>query len=293
MNYLWATRCVLEIAPDILVASLWRSCLVLLAAKLIRPCTSIVVLLHFPKSVHLLDRVASSLAMRFADEVWADSEATLAARIPRGFRGRSRVVSFLTEPVCRDEISASVTNATACSFVFWGRLHKQKGLDRSLKLFAMLFRLWPTATYTIIGPDCGERVRLEALCRALRIAGAVHFLGPMSRADIQVVAGSHRFYLQTSVLEGMAMSVVEAMQWGLVPIVTPVGEIARYCRDGENAVLVGDDQAVVSRVGHLLTHPDDYARLSSAAVRHWRAARLYRDDFLEACGELVRRRCAG
>ena len=36
------------------------------------------------------------------------------------------------------------------------------------------------------------------------------------------------FYLQTSKFEGFAMSVVESMMMGLVPVVTPVGEIGRY-----------------------------------------------------------------
>ncbi len=34
----------------------------------------------------------------------------------------------------------------------------------------------------------------------------------------------------------MAISVIEAMQAGLVPIVTPVGEITGYCSDGVNSV---------------------------------------------------------
>jgi glycosyltransferase involved in cell wall biosynthesis len=199
----------------------------------------------------------------------------------------------MTEPATRDVGRAVITGMPTCRFVFWGRLHRQKGLDRSVTMFARLRERLPMATYTIIGPDGGEQARLEALCRTLGIAQAVRFLGPMSQAEIWAEAASHSFYLQTSVLEGMAMSVVEAMQLGLVPVVTPVGEIGRYCRDAENAVLVGDDDhAVVSHIEHLLAHPEDYARLSAAAVAQWQSAPLYRDDFLAACADALGRPCA-
>jgi glycosyltransferase involved in cell wall biosynthesis len=293
LNYLWATVRLLRLAPDVLVGSLWRSYLVLIALKLLRPRSRIVVFLHLPEAAHFLDRLASSLVMRLALEVWADSEATLCARLPPHFHGRSRVLSFLTERVPREERNAAATSVPASSFIFWGRLHRQKGLDRALALFARMQDRWPPATYTIIGPDGGERARLEDLSGKLGIAHAVRFLGPLSQAEIGAEAASHSFYLQTSVLEGMAMSVVEAMQLGLVPVVTPVGEIARYCRDGENAVLVAaDDEAVVSRIAHLLAHPAEYARLSAAAVAQWQSAPLYRDDFLAACAEILGRPCA-
>jgi glycosyltransferase involved in cell wall biosynthesis len=292
LNYLWALRRLLRLDPDLLVASLWRSCLVLLAMKLMRPRVGAVVFLHSAKSVHLLDRVTTALAMRLALEVWADSETTLASRVPHGFHGRCRIVSFMTEPVSCDARSAADTGAPTCRFVFWGRLHRHKGLDRAVALFARLLQRLPTSTYTIIGPDGGERARLEALCCDLGIAQAVRFLGPLSQAEIRAEAASHCFYLQTSILEGMAMAVVEAMQLGLVPVVTPVGEIGRYCRDGENAVLVtADDDAIVSRIEHLLAHPAEYARLSAAAVAQWQSTPLYRDDFLAACAEILGRPC--
>jgi glycosyltransferase involved in cell wall biosynthesis len=293
VNYAWAINRVLALQPDLLVGSLWRSCLVLLAVKLIRPRTRLVVFLHSSRSVHALDHVVTTAVMRLAYEVWADSASTLAGRVPASFRGRTRVLSFQTARATAGRACEGRSSGVAAAFIFWGRLHPHKQLSRAVRLFALLHRRLRTATYTIIGPDGGERAGLEALCHELGIAPAVHFLGPMTHAEIRAEAASHSFYLQTSVLEGMAMSVVEAMQLGLVPVVTPVGEIARYCRDGENAVLVTDDDAaVVRRVEHLLTHPDEYARLSATAAAAWQSAPLYRDDFLAACEELIGRPCA-
>ena len=46
----------------------------------------------------------------------------------------------------------------------------------------------------------------------------------------------------------MAFSVVEAMQLGLVPVVTAVGEIRAYCHNGQNAVRIETDEQAVEDV---------------------------------------------
>ena len=83
-------------------------------------------------------------------------------------------------------------------------------------------------------------------------------VGPKPQEEIRAVAREASFYLQTSVDEGTAPSVVKAMQSGLVPIVTPAGEIARYCRDGENAVVIRDKETAIRAVFALLSVPDHY-----------------------------------
>ena len=83
------------------------------------------------------------------------------------------------------------------------------------------------------------------------------------------------------------MSVVEAMQIGLVPIVTPVGEIAHYCVDKKNAVWIQEDSTAVDAVIDLLSDTDKYKRMSYAAAEYWQEKPLYRDDFLAAATELI------
>src|SRR5690606_29152265 len=77
------------------------------------------------------------------------------------------------------------------------------------------------------------------------------------------------FFLMTSSAEGMAVSVVEAMQLGLIPIVTPVGEIPRYCAGGENAILVHDDGEAVAEIISLLERPDKLASMRESARGFW------------------------
>ena len=48
------------------------------------------------------------------------------------------------------------------------------------------------------------------------------------------------------------MSVVEAMQLGLVPVVTNVGEISRYCIDNFNSVIYKSDIETFDDISKLL-----------------------------------------
>lgn len=268
--------------PDLLVASLWRSALVLILLKLARPKQKTVLFLHSAHVVHWLDRIANQVAMRFVDGIWADSAATLNQRVSPNLQHKSRVISFLLERRLQPEILEP-----APEFIFWGRLSPQKGLERALKIFSQILALAQDAHFVIIGPDSGVENGLKARVEQLGISKNVSFTGAKSQADINTIASRASFYLQTSIDEGMAMSVVEAMQIGLVPIVTPVGEIARYCVDGKNAVWVQEDVTAVGAVMGLLSDPDQYKRMSYAAAEHWQAKSLYRDDFITAATELI------
>ena len=117
-------RFALKSRPDLLVASLWRSCPTLIAFKIVRPRAKIVLFLHSAVDVHVFDKLLNRAAMLLADEIWADSNTTLEARVPSSARKRAQVLSFLTQrpslssiALCAEEAKREVPN-----FAFWGRL---------------------------------------------------------------------------------------------------------------------------------------------------------------------------
>jgi glycosyltransferase involved in cell wall biosynthesis len=270
-------------APDLLVASLWRSCLVAIALKLLRPRTRLVVLVHNSADAHWLDFLATRAAVGLADAVWADSQASLARRFRRPPRAATTVIPFLTQRLAplRDDAPPSP------DFIYWGRLAAQKNLGRAIALFAAVRRARPQARFVVIGPDSGARAALLRQCQDLGCADAVRFVGPLAFDAIRDHARQATFYLQTSHYEGMAMAVVEAMQWGLVPVVTAVGEIARYCRDGENALIVGETDATAARVLALIDDADGWRRMQARARATWTDAPLYGEAVAAACHALL------
>ena len=281
--HLWALFTLIRYKPDVLVCSLWRSMFVGIFYKLFFPRVKLVCFLHSALALHFVDRFLNTVGMVMADAIWADSRMTLTARVPRYLQLRKplRVISFILKKVIPKKLPAN-----APVFVFWGRLDYMKGIDRSLRFFAAIYKARPDASFYIYGPDGGEEKNFQALAKNLGLLGNVHFMGIRSFEEIQSVASNYSYYLLLSRKEGMAMSVVEAMQLGLVPIVTPVGEIANYCRDNINAVVVEGIDAAANRVLALLEDTRRYRELQKNAVNHWASPLLYKDDFSTAVKEI-------
>jgi glycosyltransferase involved in cell wall biosynthesis len=281
--YFTALHTLLRVRPNVLIVSLWRSYAVGVMVKLLRPRTRLVVFLHFPLHVHLLDAFLTRLAAFLATQVWADSQQTLEQRLPRLHPLKVRVISFVTERIAPVTFGSLVRP----SFIFWGRIHPQKGLSRAVRIFAGVIARRPDARFVIIGPDGGDLEAVKQQVVEMDLNQAVFFRGSLDFSDICQESVAANFYLQTSELEGMAMSVVEAMQLGLVPIVTPVGEIAHYARKNENALLVVDDSQAVSEVLELLRDSPRYSFLRANAIARWEHQPLYKDDVSQACSEIL------
>jgi glycosyltransferase involved in cell wall biosynthesis len=267
---------------DLVIVSLWRSAVVAVLAKAISPRLKLVVFLHLPKDVHIFDFIFTRLAIWLADEVWADSQATLAERVLGIPRAKCRVISFVTRRF--DEPSPRVVTP---AFIFWGRVSQQKRLDRAIEFFVEIYKRYPLARFWVVGPDGGELEVIKRLCASLGLNDAVTFLEAATQDEIISYSNRASFYLQTSAYEGMAMSVVESMQLGLVPVVTPVGEVVNYCVDGVNAVFIQSDKNAVEDVVGLLNDDTRYQQTRTAAIAAWTRKPLYRDNVLSACQNLL------
>ena len=74
---------------------------------------------------------------------------------------------------------------------------------------------------------------------------------------------------------------------GVMPVATPVSEIARYFHDGGNDTLVREGTCQLYVVAALLSDPDLYMRMPCATAECWKAKPLYQDYFLDAPKELI------
>jgi glycosyltransferase involved in cell wall biosynthesis len=238
------------------------------------------------KAVHIADALFCRIGMALADEVWVDSYATLRTRLPK-LQKRTRIISFVTAP----QPPPSATAKLRPRFVSWSRLNRQKGIDRALHFIAGLSEAGVEPNYEIWGPDGGELQHLKTLTDQLGIGRHVSFCGTAQQESLARIAAEASFFLQLSRFEGMAMAVVEAMQFGLVPIVTAVGEIPRYVADGISGIIVDadDPQVGVQRTVRLLGDEADFQRLRQGALAFWRDAPLYADDVYRAAADLAGR----
>ena len=273
-----------SIKPEVLILSLWRSQLVGVFIKLILPRTKVIFFVHSAEDAHFLDYILSRLTLFIATEVWGDSITSLKERFKYSKKSRNgRVISFSAR-----NIKKSVIREDKPNFIFWGRIGKEKGLDRSIIIFSKILAFYPNSTFTIIGSDGGTLNDIKAQCAELKLDNSVYFYDEMDFSDIEIIAKNASFYLQTSLYEGAAMSVMESMKLGLVPIVTPVGEISRYCNIS-NSVLVRSNNEVVRDLVMILQSKELYNSLSLQASLKFKSQLSYVESIIASSEQMVRK----
>jgi len=275
LTFFHAVKIILEKKPDIILVSLWRSVIVGLLIKLYRPKVKFVYFVHSTKTRHFIDAIFTNLGIIMSDIIFGDSKNTIETLVPKKYVHKTKIISFVLTN--HPQISYEASKPT---FVFWGRLNKIKNLTRALNIFATVKEKYPDAFFTIIGPNDGDLNTLTSLTRQLNIEKNVLFTGGLDLEEIKKHAAKSCFYLQTSNSEGMAMAVVEAMQMGLIPIVTKVGEIREYCKDGSNSVIVNVDNKVRNRIDLLLNDKKEFEKIRRLAKATWADKLLYNDSLI-------------
>jgi glycosyltransferase involved in cell wall biosynthesis len=122
-------------------------------------------------------------------------------------------------------------------FVYFGLISPRKGVFDLVEAVARL------------SPECRARVRfvLAGNGEIAPLREHANKLGVLDVIEIRpwvaaperdrLLAEAHGFILPSHT-EGLPMSLLEAMAWGLAPICTPVGSIPEYVVDGANGILI-------------------------------------------------------
>ncbi len=122
------------------------------------------------------------------------------------------------------------------SMLFMGRLNKEKGLDElynallSVRKHGYKFKLFLAGT----GPD--ETYYVSKFRE--HFGECFEFLGVVSGSNKIEVLKKCRIFVLPSHFEGLPMSLLEAMSFAEVPVVTDVGSIHTVVRDKVNGLLV-------------------------------------------------------
>src|SRR5690606_26479948 len=98
---------------------------------------------------------------------------------------------------------------------------------------------------------------------------------------------AHQYYIQLSKQEGMAMSVAEAMQKGMVCFVTRVGGINQYAIAGYSAIYIdtsdnGTWEASMERIMEIICDSERCERISKAAYLTFKNMPVFSDSLIEA-----------
>lgn len=149
---------------------------------------------------------------------------------------------------------------------FVGRLEDQKGIDVLLRsVFTLQKSVLDSLELWVIGSG-SRKASYEALTEKLGLAGKVHFWGQqhcvgdfLCRADMFVLPSNH---------EGMSISLLEALAYGLPCIVTEAGENSALVKNGVNGFVVSvGDVAGISKAITILAGDAGLRRMMGDASR--------------------------
>lgn len=126
------------------------------------------------------------------------------------------------------EDAVSNANKKEGQYLFMARLHKQKGVCELVKAWKAS-DLCSTGVHSlvIVGPDDGE---LELVQQEIKDVSSISYVGSKYGDEKKQTLAESQFYILPSKAEGFPTSVVEAMQFGLIPIITD------YCNFPESII---------------------------------------------------------
>ncbi|EDV0955917.1 glycosyltransferase family 4 protein, partial [Salmonella enterica subsp. houtenae] len=168
------------------------------------------------------------------------------------------VLSFITSKTIPKQFNLDIENI---NMVYIGRIHRSKNLKDSIRFVKKLNELGVCANFDIYGPDEGDLTNIISVIESFGLSSKIKYKGVLKYNEVDNVLKNYDVYLQLSLYEGMAMSVVTALQAGLIALVSAVGEIPNYIENGVNGVLFDiaylDDDIYIEKIA------SDFQRLIS------------------------------
>lgn len=166
-----------------------------------------------------------------------------------------------------------------------GRLHPVKGYDILCHALALLKTesSLPPFQITIAG-EGDARPQIESLIREYDLT-TLHLAGFTSA--VSAFLSTQHGYVQPSLHEGLCIGVHQAMQAGLAPIASAVGEIPHTVQDGVSGLLVppADPPALADALARMLRQPQTLATMGHAA--RTRVLDLFAPKRFDAAGEAI------
>ena len=234
--YFQAYKYVLKLKPDLIISSLWKGSLLASILKLRNKKISCIQFIHSSTFFHFIDKLVLKFAVKQADAIFCDSassEKFISAFVPK--QTPIEVISFLRFSSPEKFVPKTEIHPKA---LFVGRFHSTKRIDRLIRFVAELKKEGLLFQVDLYGRDDGTQQEIVSLIEQLDLEKNVLLKGEVGLSEVKKLFPQYDFYFQTSDAEGMAMSVVEAMQHGLVCVLTNVGEIKNYAENNENAIII-------------------------------------------------------
>lgn len=151
------------------------------------------------------------------------------------------------------------------TILFTGRIEEAKGVFELIQACALLLPRHPSLRLVLAGT--GKMEQCRQLVKNYGLEDRVDLVGWLGEADIQNAYKQADIFCLPSHVEGMPMSLLEAMGQGVPSVATCVGAIPEILENGEAGLLVEprNVNALVECLDRLIGDPDLRGRLAARA----------------------------
>ena len=252
---------------DVIVSSTWKMSVMVFMARLFGWAGRHWSFTHRSSSAGLIDHIMRRWQVRHSDLCLVDSAAAADWVRRQGVKVRIEELPPIFTPPSVQPRAALEPPIRIC---FIGRLAPVKNLPTVFTVIEALESEGLAIEFDIYGPDGGLLAVVEKwLKRPASPTLRCRYLGVIPPSRTWEVVQDYHFLISCSHTEGFALSVAEAMQVGVVPVVGNVGGPATYC-NASNAVVIreySEDgiRRAVRTIREVAAVPSRYAAMSAAA----------------------------
>lgn len=187
----------------------------------------------YKRSVHFL-RLIQKTVVGHADVVITPS--LYFKKVVSGWTDRPDSIQVIYNGIDFSRMTSPTVHSLQKFLVSVGRLVPWKGFRALIDLMMEL----PDWKLAIVGEGPDEALLKEKV-QSLGLQDRIEFTGAVSSEKLQKIFASSSIFVLNTTFESFSFALVEAMQAGLLPIVSRVGNLAEIVTDGENGVLVEPD----------------------------------------------------
>lgn len=261
-------RLLFSARQDFIVSSTWRSALLVFVASFFCRFRYHISFTHRSTVAHWLDGILRRWQVKNSKLCLADSTSSADWVKRCGVHKAVHVLTPLFPP--REVFAAKDHPESPLRICYIGRLAPVKNLKTVCRFIDFLAAQASGMVFDVYGPDGGSKKELiEWIDTRSHDRISVSYRGSIPSDQVHKTAAGYDFILSCSHTEGFGMSIAEAMQVGVVPIVGWVGGPKNYCND-RNSVTLKDysDAELVSAVGRIMNiwkNRDVYLQMSGCA----------------------------
>jgi glycosyltransferase involved in cell wall biosynthesis len=138
------------------------------------------------------------------------------------------------------------------NFLFMARLQRKKGLIFLVKAWAKNMYEVPRAQLIIAGPDEGELEKIQPYLK-----NNIYYIGPVYGKEKEKLLQDAHYYLLPSFSEGFPTSVVEAMGYGAIPIISKGCNFTQVFTEMLGYEVKSDEDSIAEVLRQIVTQPFD------------------------------------